>query len=102
MNLEQIKTLIPKYLYEGKLELTPETKLEEDLGYYGEDAELLIIEFSERFNVDISGFDFRNYFSMERNIENLIRSFSNIKKRQKSKSLTLGDLVIAAKTGKLI
>ena len=41
------------------------TRLELDLGVYGDDAEELIIGYSKRFNVDVSQFMLSDYFNGE-------------------------------------
>ena len=42
-----------------------ESRLLHDLGINGDDAECLMMEFSEKFGVDMSGFDFRKFFMGE-------------------------------------
>ena len=39
------------------------TRLEEDLYIYGDDAEKFLCEYSDRFSVDISNFNFSRYFT---------------------------------------
>lgn len=48
-----------------EVQISLETSIEDDLGVTGDDAEELIIEFSSRYNVDISSFDFTKYFYPE-------------------------------------
>jgi hypothetical protein len=101
MSFQEITKLIPEYLYKDKFPLSEGTRLEEDLGYYGEDAELLLIEFSKKFNVDISEFDFAKYFSPEPFSFSFLKSnFGN--RTKKTSSLTLGDLARAIINRKLI
>ena len=45
--------------------LTPGTRLLHDLGIDGDDAEEILIDFAERFHVDLSAFPFSDYFGSE-------------------------------------
>lgn len=66
-------------------------RLEKDLYIYGEDAERLLIEYSNFFNVDISNLDFSKYFTGEVLFSyTFYRSYS--KRYKQKKDLTIGDL----------
>ncbi len=46
-------------------EVTPDARLYEDLGIYGDDAVELLIEYGKKFNVDVSKFMAADYFEGE-------------------------------------
>lgn len=76
------------------------TRLEEDLYIYGEDAEWLLIEYSDLFKVDITHFDLSKYFTGELWFSyTLYRRFS--KRYLQKKSLTIGDLERGIEYGRL-
>lgn len=83
--------------WEYPFELTPETKIEEDLGITGIEAFYFIEAFREKFDVDISQFQIANYFETEGDwiLPNMIYFFRGKKIREKM--LTLGDLEKAIK-----
>lgn len=47
------------------IELTPDLIIEDDLGISGDDADVFILSFSKKFNVDISKFNVTKYFHSE-------------------------------------
>ncbi|MDF7821453.1 DUF1493 family protein [Runella sp. MFBS21] len=69
--------------------------LESDLGISGDDASDLIRAFSEKFKVDISNFQFYEYF----HAEPVFFSFRNTKK---TKELTVESLLKAVKAKVLV
>lgn len=69
------------------------TRIEDDLGISGVDADRFILSFSERFHVDISEFNIDDYFEPEGDLF--------IFKRKKRVQLTVGDLGNAIREGKL-
>jgi acyl carrier protein len=69
--------------------------LESDLGISGDDASDLILAFSNRFGVDISGFQFYEYFHAE-------PSFFSLRKTKKTKELTIESLLKAAQSKILV
>lgn len=46
-------------------EISMDTRLEDDLGVYGDDAVDFIVKYSETFNVDVAGFNIKDFFSPE-------------------------------------
>lgn len=82
-------------------EISEETEIENDLGITGDDAVEFLEEFSQKFKVDTSGFDFESYFMTEGiNLSSIFKLFSS--KKKKRKRLTLKDLQQAVERGKLI
>lgn len=73
--------------------LDRDTSIEEDLGVTGIDADKFILEFSRKFNVDLSGFNIDNYFEPE-------FSFLLFEKKKK-KRFTIKELENAILTGVL-
>ena len=55
---------------EHEMPITKETLIEDNLGITGGDAEDLIMDFSKKYNVDISNFNFTKYFYDEPGIFN--------------------------------
>lgn len=82
---------------------TENTTLQEDLNIWGDDAVEFLEEFSNRFGVDISEFDFDKYFKSEGDpiLQTIIRLIKR-GKTPKYTPLTLGDLKDAMEKGKLI
>jgi hypothetical protein len=83
-------------------EVTPCTRLYDDLGVYGDDASDLLIEYGKRFNVDVSKFMAADYFKGEGidMIGGLIRLFSG-KQSAGLKTLTVNDLEKGIVAGRL-
>jgi acyl carrier protein len=80
--------------------LNGDTRLQSDLGIYGEDAIEFIERFSEKFNIDISGFNVDKYFRREGfdpfyTIKRMLRIESN------ANELTISDLEKAINNKKL-
>jgi len=80
---------------------SPNWKIGDDLGFYGDEAEDFIIKFSKEFNIDISNFAFNNYFNPE--IDKISLSIFNFFKKGQTekKDLTIKDLKDAIESGKL-
>lgn len=79
-----------------------ETRIEEDLGIYGDEAMEFITAFSKEFNVDISQFMAAEYFSPEGDfiLPAILRMFKGSKKK-KQKTLKIIHLEMAIKAGRL-
>ena len=100
--LNRIKQFILEKRQFTNLVLDRETSIQNDLKIYGDDAVEFILAFGKEFKVDISEFEIREYFDSEsdpitRSIIHLLR-----KKNKQKKNLSIGDLEVAAKKGKLI
>jgi hypothetical protein len=91
--INEIRILIEKKMGKYKRELNADTKLEYDLGITGDDAVEFLIEYSNKFNVDVSDFNIAMYFMPEGDtvLPAIIRFFTR-KKALKQKELTIGDL----------
>jgi len=82
-------------------EMTPDHSLSNDLGIYGDDASDLIIDFSKRFRVDISSFNFDEYFEGEGDM--ISKFFVGLFSKKKSKKdLKIKDLKYAIESGHLV
>jgi len=99
--LKEIIKLIEQRMGKYKTPILRTTYLEEDLGVIGDDAVELLLEYGQKFNVDMSRFNVSKYFTPEGDtiLPSLIRSFS--KKEEKSAMLTVGDLEKGAIIGYL-
>ncbi|MFT4092864.1 MAG: DUF1493 family protein [Niabella sp.] len=81
--------------------LTRATRMQEDLGIKGDDADNIIYEFSKAFNINIDNLDLSNYFTgYNEDIISIIKGLIN-RKSLKKYSLTLGDLEEALSLGEL-
>lgn len=79
-------------------DINEDTRLEEDLGIYGDDAVEYLIAFGKFFNVDVSKFMAANYFSGEGDfIYSFFRALFGMKS-QRQKELSMAHLVKAIKS----
>ncbi len=87
----------------NRKKLLPSTKLREDIGLDADDAFELLQKFSERYDVDMSNFNFSTYFSKEgTELLFALLFLLRIRKPVILKSLNIADLEIAIKKGFLI
>jgi hypothetical protein len=63
--LERVLDLVAKETGRRREQLRPDIQIERDLGCSGEDAVELMEVFAKEFSVDLTGFEFRRYFSPE-------------------------------------
>ncbi len=105
--MENISEEIKKFVNEIRggytFDFTKDTKLQEDLNIWGDDAVEFIENFGGNFNVDISEFDFNKYFKPEGDM--ILASIVNLFRKTKPPEftpLTLGDLEQAIRNGKLV
>ena len=82
-------------------DMTPDHSLSNDLGIYGDDASDLIIDFSKKFKVDISSFNFDEYFEGEGDM--ISKFFVGLfSKKKNKKDLKIKDLKNAIESGRLV
>lgn len=100
--LNQLINLIEKKMGKYKHQITRETYLEKDLGISGDDAIEFLLDYGKKFNVNMSGFDFKKYFTPEGDslLPTIIKTISG-KKESKIKELTVGDLERGIIAGRL-
>ena len=99
---EKIKLLVIDKMGKYRRPLIRDTTLEKDLGMSGDDAVEFILEFSEKFNVDVSRFEIKKYFFPEGDsVLPAIIGFLTGRKSQKQKELKLADLEKAVIAGRL-
>jgi hypothetical protein len=98
---ESIQNITSKFTGLASNKLTRESRIENDLGITGDDAEEYLQKFIDNFSVNVEGFDISKYFDDEGfdpiGISLLIRRI--LKKPMMKKSehqLTLGDLELWA------
>lgn len=79
-----------------------DTRLEEDLWIYGDDAIEFMLKYAEQYNVDVTRFEAANYFSSEARslVWSILRSFFR-KESTSKKSLTIRHLFEGIKNGRL-
>ena len=100
---EEIKKFVNEIRGVYAFDFTKDTKLQEDLNIWGDDAVEFINNFGGNFNIDISEFDINKYFKSEGDM--ILSSIVNLFRKTKppeSIPLTLGDLEQAIRNGKLI
>jgi len=61
----ELVSLVRDHSGEHNMPITRQTLIENDLGVSGDDAYELILMISEKFQIDITGFNFRKYFNDE-------------------------------------
>lgn len=99
--LEEIKDFILlKQIVDKRETLTYKTKISQDLGLEGDEADQFLDAFSKKFNVDFSDFNFKKYFVEEG--WDPIRFFIYTTGIIKLKPITLRDLEKSAEIGKWI
>ena len=99
--LEEIKDFVmAEKLVRKREKLLASTRLSEDIGLEGDDADEFLEAFAKKFNVDFSQFDFHKYFAEEG--WDPIRFFIYMTGLRKFKAITLMDLEKAAEAGKWI
>lgn len=83
-------------------DILPETRIEEDLGIYGDEAMEFITAFAKEFNVNISHFMAAEYFSPEGDfiLPAIFRMLTG-RKKKKQKTLKIIHLENAIKEGRL-
>ncbi|WP_116137979.1 DUF1493 family protein [Trinickia diaoshuihuensis] len=86
----------------GRLTLTPDSRLEEDLRLTGLDAVEFIDKWADEFNIEADGFPYDRYFGPESLdvIRSVLGLFSKRFRDPKLASLTLGMLAEAMKRGR--
>lgn len=99
---DKVMTFLSRELSVGKTNITPSTRLRQDLGLDGEDAEYLLEAFSLHFDVNIDSFRFNDYFGPEAGgnpvLSFVLWIFGNSKPL---KTLRVNDLINATATKKL-
>ena len=98
----RLQTFVIKESFVDDEEITRETKLEDDLGIKGNDAVEFLLAYSKEFNVDLSRFMAKDYFSPEGDVilPALIRLFTG-KPKLNRKQLTVGHLERGIMEGRL-
>jgi hypothetical protein len=90
---EELNLFIEEQLVVNNKELTADTRIEEDLRIYGDDAVEFLIAYGRKFNVDLSNFMAADYFSPEGfdMLSTILRFFQRKPKPVKNE-LTVNDL----------
>ena len=93
---EEIKKIVIGIHGPYKIELTRDTKIEDDLGCTGDDAYEVMEAFFEKFGVHQGDFDFRRYFWQEggdsHGLNYLLCKIRGIDYIEQTKYVTLGNL----------
>jgi len=99
----RLKQFIVDRIGVNEEEVTPGSRLYEDLGIYGDDATELLVEYAKRFKVDVSKFMAADYFKGEGMdlIGTLVRILTGKRSGHKYKVLTVNDLGKGVNAGRL-
>ncbi len=62
---DEIIRFVARQIGEPESQLSLETRLLQDLGVAGDDAQLLFASFAKRFGVDLTGFNLNDHFPCE-------------------------------------
>ena len=103
-NFEKLKKFIVEQAGVFENDVTPNTRLYDDLGKYGDDAVELLVNYGKTFNVDVSKFMAADYFKSEGDInpvDILSKLFTGKISSSGLKVLTVGDLENGILAGKL-
>jgi acyl carrier protein len=102
-NFHRLKEFIVEQVGIHEDEVTPDSRLYDDLGVYGDDAAELLIEYGRKFNVDVSKFMAADYFKGEGMdlIGGLLRVFNGKRRNHNYKVLTVNDLEKGIDAGRL-
>ncbi len=100
--LNEIIELIEARMGRYKKKITRETCIEKDLGISGDDAVEFLLDYAREFNVDITNFKIRRYFTPEGDtfLPLILRTFTG-KKEYKEQELTIDDLERGVLAGRL-
>jgi acyl carrier protein len=86
----------------AKEQITPDTRLVEDLKLDGDDAVDALLEISKKCAIDVSRFESTRYFRSEPTLLALLPFLPSQRKRAEPKQpLTVGDLINAVRRGSL-
>jgi acyl carrier protein len=101
-HLQEVKDFVAEVISTSPQELTALTRLGEDLGLDGDDAEDFMQAFAHRFQVDLSDFHFDLHFGPEAAYNPFLSFYLWLFKPSalKLEPITIGDLVRAAKERK--
>ena len=99
---EQVVSVLVRRSGLGEEKVTPDARLVEDLKLDGDDAVDALLEISKKCSMDVSGFDSTRYFRSEPTLLSLLPFLPSQRKRAEPKqSLTVGELIEGARTGRL-
>ncbi|WP_170132739.1 DUF1493 family protein [Pedobacter cryoconitis] len=101
MDNTELYKFLEKYTSKNHDDSMLNNSLSDDYGIYGDDADDLILDFSKKFNVDVSEFQIEDYFGGEGDV--IFKFFANLFNKQKPKKiLTINDLRLAIISGRLV
>jgi acyl carrier protein len=94
----QVKTFVAKFALVSEKELNPDTRLLDDLGIDGHDADELIVTFCEKFQIqDMSHINLSEYFGPESGNPILfLYDLLFAKEKARKTPITLRDLAFSA------
>ena len=102
--LREITALVARVSGARREEIVPGTRLAEDLGIDGDDADELVGAYARRFAVDLAGFEFSRYFGEEPNLMELAHWVRDLWRgdARPRRPLTVAMLVAAAERGRWV
>ena len=99
---ERVKKFLSKEISVKENSIKSSDRLFHDLGVDGDDAYELLQHYSVAFNVDLTQFEFSDYFGEEGTgslLGYIDRLFSTGQARAMKKPITVEDLIVSAKLG---
>ena len=80
--------------------ITPATRLRDDLGIAGDDWDEVLLAINNRWPVDWAGFDFYTFFDEEPHLLSLVRALLHVVRGRRLRPLTVGHLSLVLQRGK--
>lgn len=99
---EELADLVSEYQGIPRETLEPSSRFLHDLGIWGDDADILLAEIGERWNVDWDGIDASRYWYGESHLfawAGSLRAITGTMHRSPKESLTLGHLAAVLERG---
>ena len=102
--LDQIVALVSRTSGVPADRIRPETRLAEDLGVDGDDADELLDAYARRFGVDLAAFEFSRYFGEEPNLMAFAHWVRDLWRgdARPTRPLTIAMLAAAAERGRWV
>jgi uncharacterized protein DUF1493 len=99
---DEVANLLAELRAEPRENITPDTRLREDLGIDGDDWDEVLIAIKDRWRMDWKGFDFYAFFSEEPSWRSLMFAVRDLLAGRRLKSLTVGHLLLVLQHGKWV
>jgi hypothetical protein len=98
-SFDALAHLLAELRSEPRENITPATRLREDLGVDGDDWDDVLAAIAQRWPVDWTGFDFYTYFDEEPNWLSLVRAIRDLATERRRRPFTVGHLALVVQRG---